>query len=98
VWFVPVIIALAARGLPWWVPGLVFLAGLAVPTDLPPLDFGHGMPTGLISLDSLGGPVAFFVRNIYVWTLVALLVGLGMRYRRRRLAGSRRSAERAQPA
>ena len=98
VWFVPVIIALAARGLPWWVPLSVFVAGMAVPTDLPPVDFGHGMPTGLISADFLTGPVAFFVRNIYVWTLVALLVGLGMRYGRRWLAGSRRSAERAQPA
>ena len=98
VWFIPVIIALAARGLPWWVPGLVFLAGLALPTALPPMDFVHGMPTGLISADFLDGAPAFLVRNVYVWTLIALLVGIGMRYGRRRLAGSRRSAERAQPA
>jgi alpha-1,2-mannosyltransferase len=98
VWFVPVIIALAARGLSWWVPGLVFVAGLAMPTQLPPIDFRHGMNTGFIAWDFLDGPLAFLVRNVYVWTLLALLVGLGMRYGRRWLAGSRRSAERAQPA
>jgi alpha-1,2-mannosyltransferase len=98
VWFVPVVIALAARGLSWWIPGLVFLAGAAIPTGLPPLDFGHGIPTGLVSADVLGGVAAFLVRNIYVWTLVALLSGFGMRYGRKRLAGSHRSAERAQPA
>ncbi|EWM17571.1 membrane protein [Kutzneria sp. 744] len=98
VWFIPVIIALAARGLPWWIPGLVFLAGLAMPTQLPPVDFGHGMNTGFLAWDWLDGFGAFAVRNMYVWVLLALLVGIGMRYGRRRLAGSLRSAERVQPA
>jgi alpha-1,2-mannosyltransferase len=98
VWFIPVIIALSARGLSWWVPALVFVAGSAMPTRLPPLDFQHGMDTGFISWDVVDGPLGFFLRNPYTWTLVALLVGIGMRYGRRWLAGSRRSAERAQPA
>ncbi|MBB5895195.1 glycosyltransferase 87 family protein [Kutzneria kofuensis] len=98
VWFIPVIIALAARGLSWWVPGLVFLAGMAVPTQIPPVDFRHGINVGFIAFDFLDGVAAFFVRNVYSWTLIALLVAVGMRYGRRWLAGSRRSAERAQPA
>jgi alpha-1,2-mannosyltransferase len=98
VWFIPVIIGLAAKRISWWAPGLVFLAALAMPTDLPPLDFTHGMPTGFISWDWLPEPIAFLVRNMYPVVLVTLLVGIGMRYGRQRLAGSRRSAERVQPA
>jgi alpha-1,2-mannosyltransferase len=82
VWFVPVIIALAAR-LPWYVPALVFLAGAAIPTDLPPIDLGHGMPTGIISID-FEGPLAFVIRNSYPLTIMAIITALGVHLLRRR--------------
>jgi alpha-1,2-mannosyltransferase len=98
VWFIPVIIGLAGKRISWWAPGLVFLAAFAMPTGLPPVDFRHGMPTGFLSWNFLPEPIEFFVCNMYPWVLVALLVGVGMRYGRQWLAGSRRSAERVQPA
>ncbi|MBB5888960.1 hypothetical protein [Kutzneria kofuensis] len=83
VWFVPVVVALAAR-LPWYVSALVFVATAAVPTALPPVDLGrHGMPTGIISID-FEGPPAFVIRNSYPLTITVLLAGLGVHLLRRR--------------
>jgi alpha-1,2-mannosyltransferase len=84
VWFLPVIMAVAARGWAWYLP---FLACVAVPTDLPPVDFRHGMPTGVISID-FEGPVAFLIRNSYVITTIALLVFVAVQARRRPLTPS----------
>ena len=78
VWFLPVIIAVAARGWAWYLP---FLACVAVPTDLPPVDFRHSMPTGIISID-FEGPLAFLIRNSYVLTTVAVLVFVVVKARR----------------
>ncbi|HEY0499524.1 MAG TPA: glycosyltransferase 87 family protein [Kutzneria sp.] len=82
VWFLPVIIALAAR-LPWYGPALVFLAGAAVPTDLLSIDWSHGMPTGIISIN-FEGPVAFVIRNSYPLTIMALITALAAPLVRRR--------------
>jgi alpha-1,2-mannosyltransferase len=82
VWFLPVVIALAAR-LPWYVPALVFLAAAAIPTEAPPIDFGHGMATGIISID-FEGPLAFVIRNSYPLTIMALVTALAVPLLRRR--------------
>lgn len=77
VWLLPVIIAFAGHQWHWWT---VVLTCFAWPTALLPIDFRHSMPTGIFSIE-FEGPLAFLVRNTFVWTLVAVLAVVLMRYR-----------------